>query len=262
MGNPFHITRSSARDLKKYGVNMYQISLDGLEKTHDYFRKPGSFNETLRAYNILREEGIKPLCMFTLSKLNMHELIDVINLAAEYKLEAFDFDRLVPIGSGENLKEDMISPLEYKEFLIKVENEYERLRKKGCQTHFGYKDNLWGLVDHNEVFKPENFGLPNDIELARGCLVGVSGLAILADGSAMACRRLPIILGKVPEQSIKDIFENSDVLKELRDMEKVDTCGTCDKFDDCKGCRAVAYGFSSGNYFSKDPQCWYEDANK
>jgi len=83
------------------------------------------------------------MCMFTLSKKNMNQLTEVIRLAAEIGLDGFDFDRIVPVGSAQDMKEEVIDPLEYKELLLEVDNEYKKLRAKGCRTQFGYKDNLW-----------------------------------------------------------------------------------------------------------------------
>lgn len=47
LGNPFHLTDEVCRRLKEYGCEKYQLSLDGLRETHDWFRKPGSFDITL-----------------------------------------------------------------------------------------------------------------------------------------------------------------------------------------------------------------------
>lgn len=58
MGNPFHLTDEVCARMKELGCRKYQLSLDGLEKTHDYFRKPGSFVETLRAIGCLKRAGI------------------------------------------------------------------------------------------------------------------------------------------------------------------------------------------------------------
>ena len=48
MGNPFHLTDETCRRMKDCGCVKYQLSLDGLEKTHDLFRKPGSFAATIK----------------------------------------------------------------------------------------------------------------------------------------------------------------------------------------------------------------------
>lgn len=254
-GNSYHLDYNTALKLKEYGVFMYQISLDGLSDTHDRFRKPGSFKDALRGFEVLNKAGINSMCMFTLSKQNMDQLIPVIRLAAEIGLAGFDFDRIVPVGSAKNLKEEIIEPLEYKELLLKVDEEYKSLRAKGYKTQFGYKDSLWGLVLDEKSIMSTQVLVPEGYCLKRGCLIGFAGLAILADGSVMACRRLPITIGKLPRQKIRDVFFNSPVLNELRQFDGLEKCSSCDNIKNCKGCRAIAYGYY-GSYYSKDPGCW------
>ena len=47
LGNPFHLDDEVCKKLKDYGCQKYQLSLDGMRETHDWFRKPGSFDCTL-----------------------------------------------------------------------------------------------------------------------------------------------------------------------------------------------------------------------
>lgn len=255
-GNSYNLDFKTAKKLKEYGVSMYQISLDGMKETHDCLRKPGSFDDTIRGYDVLKKAGINPMCMFTLSKLNMHELIDVIRLSAELGLAGFDFDRLIPTGNAKDLEDEIIEPNEYRELLIMVNEEYKRLRKKGHQTLFGYKDNLWGLVLSKEDQQINNSLIPEGFELKRGCLIGLAGLVILSDGSVMACRRLPIKIGKLPEQKISDVFKNSYLLNEMRKLNKIKKCSSCTYIDNCRGCRAMAYSCYDKNYYAQDPSCW------
>ena len=255
MGNSYHLNEESSLKLKESGVFAYQISLDGMEKTHDYFRRPGSFNDAIRGFKVLKDAGISATCMFTLSKVNMNELINVIRLCADLGIDAFDFDRLVPVGSASEMKESMIEPEEYKSFLIKIKEEYDRLRALGYKTSFGYKDNLWSLVfDEREMF--EHNLIPSGYMLERGCIIGKGGLAVLADGNVLACRRLPLLVGKLPEQKIYDVLFKSESLKKLKDFSKVEKCCSCENLKDCGGCRAIAYAHSGGNYYAPDPQCW------
>lgn len=74
MGNPFHLDDEICRMLKVCGCEKYQMSLDGMEKTHDWFRKPGSFALTLEKVGCLNRAGIKGIIMSTVSKTNMHEI--------------------------------------------------------------------------------------------------------------------------------------------------------------------------------------------
>ena len=47
LGNPFHVTDENCERLKACGCEKYQLSIDGNRTTHDYMRKPGSFDTTL-----------------------------------------------------------------------------------------------------------------------------------------------------------------------------------------------------------------------
>lgn len=48
LGNPFHLNDDVCTKLKALGCEKYQLSIDGMRKTHDWFRKSGSFDTTLK----------------------------------------------------------------------------------------------------------------------------------------------------------------------------------------------------------------------
>ena len=75
MGNSYHVTETSIREMKKRGVLQYQISLDGLESTHDMIRKKGSFEDGIRALSIIHEQGLVAAVMFTVSRRNYKDFI-------------------------------------------------------------------------------------------------------------------------------------------------------------------------------------------
>lgn len=60
LGNPFHLNDEVCRRLKEYGCEKYQLSLDGMRETHDWFRKPGSFDITLEKIGCINRVGITP----------------------------------------------------------------------------------------------------------------------------------------------------------------------------------------------------------
>jgi len=255
LGNPYHINEKTAKKLKKLGVSKYQISIDGLETTHDYFRKPGSFKESLRAFRVLKKVGIKTICMFTLSKKNAADLIPVIELVAKEGINIFAFSRLCAVGTGKKLKNEVLTPLEYKELLYNVLEKFRVLEEQDCRTKFTRKDNLWTLLYQDLGLLPP---LPkNKKTIYRGCGIGMSIMCVLADGTVYACRRFPSPVGKVPEQKLWDIFTKSKQLNEYRKYEKMEKCSKCDLLQFCRGCPAVSYG-AYGSYFAPDPQCWKE----
>ncbi len=251
LGNPYHVTNGIAKRLKKLGISYYQVSIDGKEGMHDGFRRSGSFKDTMKAIEMINSAEIRSAVMFTLSKANQNELLDVIDIMAEAGVDTFDFSRLVPMGSGKSMKSDMLSPAEFRGILLRVADKYNQLEMKGCKTHFGRKDPLWVLLQKELGILPAYDG----DKICDGCSIGMSVLSILADGTVYACRRLPIEIGKLPEQRLLDIFIHSQSLNTMREHEKIKGCGSCDLLKVCRGCRAVSFGVFS-DYFEKDPQCW------
>ena len=93
LGNPFHLTDEVCRLLKSYGCQKYQLSLDGMRETHDWFRKPGSFDCTLEKIGCIKRAGIRSVIMTTVSGTNIKEIPDIIDTVVEAKADVFAFAR-------------------------------------------------------------------------------------------------------------------------------------------------------------------------
>lgn len=190
--------------------------------------------------------------MFTLSKVNKNELIPLIKFLSHQPVDLFDFARLVPCGKGKQMAKDMLSPVEYRNLLLRVFYTYLDLRSsKGI--YFGRKDSLWNLL--YQQLGLLNFVKTDDRVVRTGCSIGSRILTILADGTVYSCRRLPIKIGQVPQQSLKEIFFNSKEHNRLRKTKLLEKCSSCSLYSYCRGCPSVAFG-ATGNYFAADPQCW------
>lgn len=261
LSNPFYVNQLTAKRLRSCGVRKFQLSLDGLEEKHDFLRKKGSFKETLRAARELRKAGIRTTCMFTLSRFNAPDLIPVMRKVAEEKFDAFAFARLCKPEnwSVKEYKEQMFSPLEYKQLLTSVHEEHEKIAKENPEIRFVLKDHLWELFLY-ERYTPQERKEIKKISRKKivvgGCSLGIGSLSILANGSVYACRRFPSLVGKVPDQKLIDLFIDSEKLNFYRNLSKYKKCNSCPLLYVCRGCGAVAYGFS-GSFFNPDPQCWY-----
>ena len=117
LGNPFHITNEVANRLKDYGCINYQMSLDGLEETHDFIRKKGSFTATLSKLNCLKQAGIATTIMTTVSKTNINEIPDLVDVIVKYEVDNFAFARYCP--NPDDFK-NIVTSEEYHEFLGKM----------------------------------------------------------------------------------------------------------------------------------------------
>ena len=105
-------------------------------------------------------------------------------------------------------------------------------------------------------------------EVARGgCAAAVSGITLMADGTVTPCRRLPIPIGNVLTDSLREIWATSEVLQRLRNRDLYKgKCGGCERWSSCRGCRAIAYAHSlclgAGDYLADDPQCFIQIDDK
>ncbi len=99
LGNPFHLTDEVCRRLKEYGCEKYQLSLDGMRETHDWFRKPGSFDITLEKIGCINRAAIRSVVMTTVSGTNIDEIPDIIDAVVKAEARVFAFARYCPTKS-------------------------------------------------------------------------------------------------------------------------------------------------------------------
>lgn len=260
LGNPFFITSEIASKLRAHGIRKFQLSLDGLEEKHDFLRSRGGFSKTFQAMRLLKEVGIKTTCMFTLSKFNSPDLIGLMRKVAKEEFDAFAFARFCrPSGlSLEEYRKQMFTPLEYKELLTQVDNVHQELAMSHPETRFVLKDHLWELFFYEKNMEKQSAKLKTTNKrkiVMSGCSLGITGSSILSDGTVYACRRFNSPIGKVPDQKLIDLFIDSSELNRYRDLTKYRKCKNCLLLYVCRGCGAVAHGYS-GSFFDPDPQCW------
>jgi radical SAM protein with 4Fe4S-binding SPASM domain len=104
---------------------------------------------------------------------------------------------------------------------------------------------------------------PSDMNaMTKGCLAGTAVCFISHQGEVYPCGYLPALAGDLKKQSFADIWENSFVFHQLRDVNNLNgKCGCCEFRNVCMGCRARAYA-ATGNYLDEEPFCVYEPRTK
>ncbi len=253
MGNPEKVTAEVATRMKALGVNSYQISIDGMEETHDNIRSLGSFKDSIRAIRVLQDTGIRDIVMFTLSKLNADDLIPLIRLVAKENVSRFAFARISSMGEARKISENFKS-YEYRIFLRAVNEEINKLKGLGMKTRFNYKDPLWNPLRHElGQYKLKGNGAPKKIY--DGCHAGRTFVVLLADGTIYTCRRFESPIGHIKSDNLYDVFRHSKMLNQIRNPEAFEKCRNCNLKGYCRGCPAVAYN-ACGSFLGPDPQCW------
>ncbi len=251
LSNGTLISPERARRLADLGVKEVQVSLEGPEEIHDGIRGPGSFASSLKGIRNLLDAGVAASVNTTLSHLNAAYFMDLVELAVGLGVRRLGFSRLVPSGRGLGLLAHLLAPDEVKALYETIFS----LESQGLELATG--DPM--AAQMREPRPVEDAGtFP-----AGGCAAGVAGLTILADGTVTPCRRLPLPLGRVGQDSLRQIWAVSPVLDRLRDRSQYQgKCGQCKRWANCRGCRAIAYASaqSQGNpdFLAPDPQCFID----
>lgn len=247
------INKEKAGKLAELGIKGVQVSIEGPEKIHDSIRGKNSFSSSVKGIRNLLEAGLTVTMNVTLSSLNALHFEDMFRLSSALGVQKLGFSRLVPSGTGKTMVREMLSSERVKELY----NNIFSVNAGGVKTVTGDP-----VATQSKIKRRDNDN--GDIPLS-GCAAGISGLTILPDGTLLPCRRLPIPIGNIRNDSLRELWATSDVLNDLRDRSRYKgRCGTCSRWAHCRGCRAIAYAYSGtkgrADLLAQDPQCFIDHA--
>jgi len=238
-------------DLKK--VRCVQVSLDGASvESNDAIRGKGTFHKVVAGVRLLRKNGISVNIMFTLQRRNIGDIPSIIDLAVAEGISSLTIERFVPTGSGAKIRDELLSPEEIKRVFGYISERAEQEANRGGLTSISRSRPLWVMCDRSS----RGVDTPN-MDAAGGiCSIGLDGLCILPDATVLACRRLPIPIGNLKNDSLLKIWHTSKLLWEIADKRNLKgKCHSCEFITRCSGCRAMAYA-CTGDYLAEDPQCF------
>ena len=90
-----------AQRIAAVGFNYVGISLDGISKTHDLFRrKEGAFDLSLNGIRLLRAIDVKVGVRYTMTQDNAHDLPALLQLTEDEDIDKFYFSHLNYAGRG------------------------------------------------------------------------------------------------------------------------------------------------------------------
>jgi len=260
------LTRENIEKLKNSGVGYLQISLDGASsKTHDSFRGvSGVFDRVIEGIRNAVESGIFVEVATTVTKMNINEVGDIIDLCRKLKVNWFMAYNFIPTGRGREIVNLDLSPSEREKLLkdLWIENlKGENLTVLTTAPQFA-RVALINSRGNGEATVPTHFysmKLPGRLvelsEFVGGCGAGRSYCAVEPDGSIQPCVFLPVRVGNILTDDFEYLWDNSEVLIKLRNKDLLKgNCGRCRYRYVCGGCRARAYAYFN-DYMAPDPGC-------
>ena len=253
------LTPEKAEKMVQVGIQRISISIDGATAaSHDAFRRvKGAFEGALGGIAGAKRAGLDFQINTTITKQNLEELPAIQELAVSLGAVAHHIFLLVPMGRGKDLDEQGISADQYERTLHWFYEQKDKVPlqlKATCAPHYYRILRQRARSDGKEVTM-QTFGLD---AMTRGCLGGTGFVFLSHVGQVQPCGYLELDCGNVREKSFKEIWEGSEVFRNLRDFKKYEgKCGTCEYVRVCGGCRARAYE-STGNYLAPEPLCLHE----
>ncbi len=262
------LTEENAKKLKEIGLHYVEVSLDGANaKTHDYFRgKRGAFDQTMQGIKNCLKEDICTCIAITGTKNNLTEIPTVLEMAENMGIDRFTLFNFVPVGRGKDIIAADPSPQEREQLLIylnkKLSEDHKiailsttpQLARVALQAHSPTQDDIIMPLAHMEATKISKRAKAL-ADFIGGCGAGRLYCAISPEGNVQPCVFMPLIVGNLKTEKLKDIWFNSPVFKDLRDREKLKgRCSRCEFKYVCGGCRARAFAYHN-DYLMSDPGC-------
>lgn len=220
------IDDSVARDLRRVGMGTISVSIDGLEQTHDAFRRtPGGWQKAMNGIeSLIRTGGFKAIQVTTVvTRENIGQLEELYKILNGMDIDSWRIINIDPIGRAKEHPELLLTPDDYRYMFEYIRN--KRIAGEpvccGCSHYLG-------MEYEGEV--RDWFYL---------CTAGTYIASIMANGDITACldieRRPEFIQGNILRDRFKDVWENKFQIfrKDLGDENE--KCRTCSERNNCHG---------------------------
>lgn len=264
------ITPDLAKKMKEV-FDYVEISLDGFEAAHDKFRGvPGAWRRTCEGIKNCVAEGIDTCVALTATRYNFHEIPNLVDFAEkELGVKRVIIFNYVPTGRGKEIIDQDLSPEERQDLL---EYLYKRMMDTNCRLICYSTAPQYSTVSWRYAFGEESAPLVATHFTNRGAIEALQGRTkSLADflggcgagrlycglepnGDITPCVFMPIKLGNIRKDRLREIWHSAEILWKLRDRDALEGCGQCEHKYICGGCRARAYGYY-GDVQAPDPGC-------
>lgn len=249
----------------KAGIRRIALSLDAPRpEIHDAFRQvPGSWQRTMDILHRAQSIGLSVQINTTVSTHNVDILPEMIPFIQEVNAVQWSVFFLVPTGRAQ--AENMISAEQHE----KVFNWLYELSQNAPFDIKATAAPMYRRVAIQRKRAEQGAGKPVTFQGAgfqyadglnrptKGVNDGNGFLFISHIGEIQPSGFLPVTAGNVRSDDVVDVYRNSPIFKDLRDVTKLKgRCGVCEFRDVCGGQRGRAYGVT-GDYLETDPACVY-----
>ena len=252
------LTAEAIEGFQAAGITRMAISLDGPDAaTHDEFRGiPGTFDRAMFALRHARDIGLDTQLQTTVTRRNMARLAEVAEIAKEVRTRMWSLFFLIVTGRAEE-GDDLLAP-EYEQ-VFEFMYELSKTAPFGVKTteamHYRRYVAQRIKAEHGVTENPNAKGVA---WRTAGVSDGKGFVFVSHTGEIFPSGFFPVSGGNVLDDSLTDVYRNSDLFRSLRDTSQRDgKCGICEYRNICGGSRSRAYALT-GDFLAEDPRCVYQ----
>lgn len=246
------IGEQEAKKLKQAGLEVIQISIDGLRKTHDNIRGAGTFDKAINSVKFLVDAGIAVRFGTTLNKENYNEIPQIVQLAKDNNVEVVAFFRYMPTSKrGDGLELD-------KNDLYKIATQLVEIDKNSIKVKNSEGKKFY------LIFTPTSFFtfLLREKDLKNTvCTAGRGKFNLQSNGTVTPCAHLPMPVGNVFNEEPQKVWDKFETI--TNDVRSIpDECTNCQYAQQCRGgCKGISY-IKYGDFIHKDDACFLDILKK
>jgi len=252
------VTDEIAERTRDAGIKRISISLDGADAArHDAFRGvPGAFEGALSGIEAFKRAGVEFQINTTITDRNIGEIDRIFSLSEGLGAVAHHIFLLVPTGRGKDLADQKIGAEDYEKALHWF---FEKSLTCSLQLKATCAPQYYRIFHQRKKEITAHAPATHPLHaMTRGCMGGSSFCFISHVGQVQPCGFLEVDCGRLTERSFSDIWHNSPVFEDLRDLTRYKgKCRRCEFLKVCGGCRARAWE-AYGDYLAEEPLCAYE----
>lgn len=242
------------------GVGTIAFSIDGLQETHDFIRREGSYLKTMQALELCRRSNMAATAITTINKMNLGELTSLKQELVMRGVKEWQVQIGIPMGNMADHRSMVIDPADIDTI---IDLAYECMQESSIEVILGDCIGYYNLKEI-EVFKKRCGGIYS----RQGCTAGKYTFGILHNGDILGCtsiRDKNFIEGNIRSTSLKTIWENQNSFSWNRNIKKEDLGGFCQKCrfgDRCLGGCSNTRLTTAGTIYAENRYCSYNHAVK
>lgn len=254
--NGLLITPATAKQIKNAGVCRVALSLDGLERTHNYIRRHlQSFAIVRSACSLLHDVGMRVNIVTHINRMNLGELEAMEAVVAGLAVDVWRLQLGSPVGRMAEHPELHLAP----EHLPEIADFIVAAKQRNA-VYIDVGDNIGYFSEHERELRSGA-----DTPLFGcwcGCPAGCLAIGIEANGNVKGCLSLQsssFVEGNVRDQPLSAIWNRPGAFRYTRGFTPTDLAGHCEECEFgeiCRGgCTFMAFGATGSPH--NNPFCLY-----